>query len=291
MSSHFIKPIAENLHPEGYLPLRVTPIMPNFGAIIEGVDLTADLSDDIRAKLREAWLRYGVIFLRGQRKFSPDQQLAVVTIFGTPDNGSPHVEKATSQVDLITTDANRPPVTNLWHSDNTSLPIPSLGTLIQIQKCPPVGGNTSLACTRKAYDCLSDKMKSYLEGLTAVHYWDGHGKRDSVYLDKPVDEKYFALLKKYPPREHPIVIEHPITKEKSLYVSETYTTYVKGLHKYESDSVLGFLYSWIRMPEFYLSYQWQENDVAVWDNYTMQHYGLADYSAERVNQRVTFVAP
>lgn len=288
MSSHFIKAVADNLNPELYLPLKVTPLMPNFGAVIEDIDLTADLSADTRAKLREAWLRFGVVFFRKQPKLSADQQLAVASIFGTPDLGSPHVEKLTSQVDVITTDERRPPVTNLWHSDNTTLPTPSLGTLIQIQKCPPVGGNTSWACTRKAYDCMSDRMKGYLEGLIAVHHWDGRGYKEAVYLNKPLDEKYFNLVKKYPPREHPIVIEHPVTGEKSLYVNETYTTFIPGLHRYEGQAILEFLYSWIRMPEFYLTHHWQENDVAVWDNYTMQHYALADYQAERINQRVTF---
>ena len=291
MSSFFIQPIADRQKPARFAPLKIRQLMPNFGAVVEDIDVTDELSPQIRGLLREAWLTYGVLFFKAQPRLTPDDQLRVASIFGKPDNGSPHVEKATSQVDLITTDEKRPPVTNLWHSDNTTLATPSLGTLIQIQKGPNVGGNTSWACTRKAYECLSPNMKAYLEGLTAVHTWNFFGHRQPVYLNKAVDETFFERMRQLPPREHRIAATHPVTGEKTIYVNETYTTYIKDLHRYESEAILNFLYSWIRMPEFYLTHQWQENDIAVWDNYSMQHYGLADYTEERVNQRVTFIAP
>jgi len=290
MGSHFVEKIDDALLPERFAPLTVRQLMPNFGARIEGVDLTADLSDETRALLREAWTAYGVVIFTGQKTFNADEHMDVARIFGTPDLGSRHTEKLTAQVDLITTDAARPPVTNLWHADNTTNEGPSLGTIIQIQECPPVGGNTSWACTSKAYRCLSDNMKRYLEGLIAVHYWDQTGHKQPVYLNTNVEQQtYFRKISENPPRRWPIVREHPITGERSLYVNETYTTYIEDLHRYESEAILGFLYNWIRMPEFYVTHNWSPNDVAVWDNFTMQHYGLADYTEHRVNQRVTFV--
>ena len=102
-------------------------------------------------------------------------------------------------------------------------------------------------------------------------------------------EKYSELVKNNPSRRWPIVSIHPITGEKALYVNETYTTYIEGVHRYESDAILHFLYSWIRMPEFYTTHNWARNDIAVWDNFQVQHYGLADYTEFRVNQRVTFL--
>ncbi len=43
------------------------------------------------------------------------------------------------------------------------------------------------------------------------------------------------------------------------------------------------------MPEFFTTRNWAPKDVAVGDNYSVQHYGVADYTDYRVNQRVTFV--
>lgn len=289
-STHFLNPIDETLRPDRFKPLQVVPLMPNFGARIENVDLCSKLSDETKILLREAWLRYGVVFFGKQQKLTPEQHLEVARIFGDPDPGSHMTDKArvgAEGVDVITTDENRPPPTNVWHSDNTSFAVPSTGTLIQIQIGPQVGGNTAWSCTRKAYDCLSEPMKQYCEGRKAVHYWDdgldASRKRfgDEIYMDK---------RRTYPPVEHPVILTHPITGLKSIYVNETYTRNLIGLHKYESSAMLQFFYNWIRMPEFCLYHQWQENDVAVWDNYTMQHYALADYLAHRVNQRVTFAA-
>jgi len=290
VGTHFIEKVTDDLRPERFAPLQVTQLMPTFGARIAGVDLTAELSDEVRVLLRGAWLAYGVIVLTGQPKLTADQHMEAARIFGEPDFGSRLVEKLTPQVDLITTDAARPPVTNLWHSDNTTLEIPSLGTMIQIQDCPPVGGNTAWASTSKAYRCLSESMKRYLDGMMAVHYWDGRGRKEPVYLNSDWDaQTYFKKVSENPPRRWPVVIAHPITGEKALYVNETYTTYIEGLHRYESEAILNFLYSWIRMPEFCVSHNWAPNDVAVWDNFSVQHYGLADYTEYRVNQRVTFV--
>src|SRR6478752_6852164 len=82
MSTNFIEKIDDDLLPERFAPLTVTQLMPNFGARISGVDLTADLSDDLRALLRQAWLTYGVVIFTDQQKLSGEQHLEIVTIFG-----------------------------------------------------------------------------------------------------------------------------------------------------------------------------------------------------------------
>jgi len=301
MSTEFIEKPDPALDPKQFAPLQIRQLMPHFGAQIEGVNLVAEISEDIRALLRKAWLAYGVIILTGQKLLGPDEHLAVATIFGKPHRGALTSENRTAQVDRFTTDESRPPVTNLWHADNTTYEIPPIGTMIQIQDCPPVGGNTGWASTRKAYRCLSEPMKGYLSGLTAVHYWDGRGRTRLLQSsppqeDDPVDvnvasdeEEYFRELRENPPRRYPVAATHPITGEKTLYVNETYTTFIEGLHQYESQAILNFLYSWVRMPEFYVTHQWAPNDIAIWDNYAMQHYGLADYVQQRVAQRVTFI--
>jgi taurine dioxygenase len=83
---------------------------------------------------------------------------------------------------------------------------------------------------------------------------------------------------------------HPPNGEKSLHVNKTGTRYISGLHKTESPAILEFLYGWIHMPEFYVSHHWNENNAAVWDNFSMQQYAVADFTEMRVNQRVTFNA-
>ena len=292
MSSEFIKPMNPLLAPERYAPLRLVPLMPHFGARIEGLDLTKDQPEEIKRTLREAFLRFGVLFFPNQKPVSPEQQIQLASIFGDPDPGSPFIPKIADGVDILITDRENPPYANLWHSDNTGLPHSSFGTLIQIQECPPVGGNTSWSSTRMSYSCLSDEMKTYLEKLQAYHYWDNRGQNDrspdGLRFDNDFFETYFKRLKEMPPQIHPVVRRHPITGEPAIYVNETFTKAILGRHIYESKSTLEFLFAWNHIPEFHLVHHWQKNDIAVWDNFSMQHYALGDYTAYRVNQRVEF---
>jgi taurine dioxygenase len=243
--------------------------------------------------LREAFLRFGVLFFSNQEGLSEEAQLEVTRIFGAPDEGSPFIPKRSKHVDVLITDANNPPYANLWHSDNSGLPHASFGTLIQIQECPRVGGNTAWCSTQKAYECLSVNMKRCLEGLVAIHYWDKRGQEAmtstvSYDNDDSYYSKYFDHLKKFPPQKHPVVRTHPITGKKSIFVNEVFTTFIEGLHTYETKAILAFLFNWLHIPEFHLVHHWQRNDVAVWDNISMMHYALGDYQEHRVNQRVEF---
>lgn len=291
--TNFIQTPDASLSIERYLPLKITPLMPNFGARIDGVDLRESITGEIKNKLREAFVRFGVLFFSNQETLSPQAQVEATRIFGRPNEGAPFVKKATKYVDLLVTDEDHPPYANLWHSDNTWFPEMSLGSLIQIQECPTVGGNTVWCSTQKAYECLSENMKKCLEGLICIHYWDHRGRSaigslDSYDGNQAQFEAYFENIKKYAPQKRPVVLVHPITGKRVIFVNETLTTFIVGLHAYESKGILDFLFNWIRVPEFQLVHHWQKNDVAVWDNFSMQHYALGDYKVHRVNQRVEF---
>ena len=44
-----------------------------------------------------------------------------------------------------------------------------MGSILYIKQCPPRGGDTLFANMYAAYEALSDRMKAYLDGLTALH--------------------------------------------------------------------------------------------------------------------------
>ena len=67
-----------------------------------------------------------------------------------------------------------------------------------------------------AYEALSDRMKTYLEGMTAIH--DGEQVYRGLYKNFGVADK-----PQYPRAEHPVIRTHPVTGKKALYVNRGFT--------------------------------------------------------------------
>ena len=156
-----------------------------------------------------------------------------------------------------------------WHSDVSCDTEPPMGSILYIKTCPPLGGDTLFASMYAAYEALSDRMKRYLDGLTAVH--DGEGYRGQ-YANYGVKDK-----ETYPRAEHPIIRTHPVTGKKALYVNRGFTRRIVGIPVDESDGILRYLYDHAENPLFQCRFRWRENSVAFWDNRCVQHRALWDY--------------
>ena len=83
------------------------------------------------------------------------------------------------------------------------------------------------------------------------------------------------------PVEHPVVVRHPRTGRKTLYVNEPFTTRIVGLPEDESRSLLHELGLQARIPEFQVRFRWQPDSIAIWDNIAVQHYAINDYYPQR----------
>jgi len=133
-----------------------------------------------------------------------------------------------------------------------------------------------------AYDALSDRMKSYLEGLTAHH--DGAPQYRGRYKDLGVED----AGKVYPSADHPVVRRHPETGRKCLFVNPIFTTKINDLPRHESDSVLRMLFEHTQNPDFQVRFRWRPGSVAFWDNRCVQHIAIWDYFPNvRSGYRVT----
>ncbi len=67
---------------------------------------------------------------------------------------------------------------NLWHTDFTNIPRPSLANALYSIEVPTHGGDTLIASTCAAFEGLSEGMKEMLRGLNAVHGFSEKYKRD-----------------------------------------------------------------------------------------------------------------
>jgi taurine dioxygenase len=67
------------------------------------------------------------------------------------------------------------------------------------------------------------------------------------------------------------------------------TTRLVGLSYREGEPLLRMLIDHVRDPAFQCRFQWEVDSLAFWDNRSVQHYAVPDYTDRRVMNRVTWV--
>lgn len=254
-----------------YETISLDKLTPIIGAEIHGVDLSRPLPNHQLEEVHRALAENLVIFFRYQ-DMTPEQHLAFGRSFGELHihPAAPHAP-GHPELMIIHADENSPRANGEgWHSDVSCDTEPPMGSILYIKTCPPNGGDTLFANMYAAYDALSDRMKTYLEGLTALH--DGEDAYRGTYANYGVQDKAV-----YPRAEHPVVRTHPMTGKKALYVNRGFTKRVLGVPRDESEGVLNYLFTHVENPMFQCRFRWRANSVAFWDNRCAQHRAIWDY--------------
>ncbi|HEY9567153.1 MAG TPA: TauD/TfdA family dioxygenase [Thalassobaculum sp.] len=267
--------------------LTVMPVAGALGAEIGGVDLSDDLSDNTVAAIRQALLDHLVVFFRDQT-LTPEQLLAFSLRFGEPVaypfvKGLDHIPEITP---ILKREEDRSNFGGIWHSDTVYQQVPPLGTILYGIDIPPYGGDTEFANQYLAYETLSEPLRAFLDGLTAVHI-SGKGAvqktRTDMVKHASVGMKGDELVSR-----HPVVRSHPETGRKALYVNVAHTTHFEGMTEEESAPILEFLFRHQVKAEFTCRFRWTPGAVAFWDNRCTQHNPINDYHGfRRLMHRVT----
>jgi taurine dioxygenase len=265
----------------GQSALSIEPKTPAIGAVIREIDLASpDIASSIPA-IRSALLKHGVIFFRDQ-DLTQEQHIAFARHFGALEiHPATPKDQPNPEVLRISHGPKSRGQENNWHSDVTWREEPSLGSILMAREVPECGGDTCFANMHLAYERLSDQMKRFCEGLTAVH-------DIARVFAKRLDKAPADLHDKYPPMRHPVIRTHPETGERVVYVNNGFTSHIEGLSKEESVWVLDQLYKTAWDAEIQCRFRWEKGSVAFWDNRVCQHLAVSDYfPALRVMERVT----
>jgi len=87
---------------------------------------------------------------------------------------------------------------------------------------------------------------------------------------------------------HPVVIRHPHTGQKLIYVNPGFTINFVGQTREESLPLLQELFAHAMSPTLQCRLQWEPGTVAIWDNRTTWHYAMNDYQGyAREMHRIT----
>jgi taurine dioxygenase len=254
-----------------YETITVDKLTPIIGAEIGGVDLSEPLANHQMDEIHRALAENSVVFFRGQH-LTQEQHLGFGRGFGNLHihPAAPHAP-GHPELMIIHADKDSPRANGEgWHSDVSCDLEPPMGSILYIKQCPPRGGDTLFASMYAAYEALSDRMKAYLDGMTALH--DGEDAYRGTYKNLGVADKPV-----YPRAEHPVIRTHPVTGRKALYVNRGFTKRLLGVPRDESTAVLAYLYDHAENPLFQCRFRWQENSMAFWDNRCVQHRAMWDY--------------
>lgn len=265
--------------------LDIRPLTLDIGAEIHGIDLREELDDATVAAIRQALLDHLVVFFHDQA-ITPDQHLAFGQRFG-PINVAPFGPKLDSHPEITVLDQVAPVggLAARWHSDNTYMPKPPLGTILRAVEMPDVGGDTCFANMYKAYEQLSEPMRTLVDGLEAAH--------DLTYtLTRAIDEGLAkehldTMQAEYPELIRSVVRVHPETGRRALFVNSNFTSRLVGVSEAENIVLLPFLLNHVRSPEFQCRFRWGTDSIAFWDNRSVQHFAVPDYIERRLMHRVT----
>jgi len=261
------------------------------GAYVNGLDMARDVSGNVAGTLKQALGEHGVLFFRDQ-SLNEDQHIAFAEQFGQINVNRFFKKHDTHpKIAMVAKEPDQHDnIGGAWHTDHSYDQEPALGSILVARNVPDSGGDTMFANMYSAYDALSDGLKATLEGLNAEHS-SRHafgaksvsytGERDTGgRLENPELATQDAV--------HPVVIRHPISGRKALYVNLAFTLKFQGWTAEESAPLLQYLYRHASRPEFTYRYRWQNGSVAFWDNRATWHYALNDYPGKRrVMHRIT----
>lgn len=270
--------------------MYLRPLSEGFGAEIEGLDLR-NLTDFDWHWIEEAWVKYSILVFHEQQ-LSCSQLLHFSEKFGRP---LPYAYgRQLADYPEISVVEKRPEdrgnFGGAWHSDSPYLEAPPIATCLMAVSVPSKGGNTVFSNQYAAYDNLPEAMKVFVDGATGVF---------SKTFRSDLAKEYSSLLRQFvdglSPRSaesiHPLVVVHPSSGRKALYVSWSHTREICGLSHIESRRILDELCRESERVEHRCEVIWKERSVAIWDNRCTLHLARNDYPGfHRVMHRVTIGA-
>jgi taurine dioxygenase len=250
--------------------LTVKPLQPHIGAEISGVDLTQPISDEVRDGIKNAILKYKVVFFRNQH-LSGQQHADFARRFG-PLYTHPNTKRDENIASIHKISAqdekkyvNTPDPTTIesgYHTDTSWRLVPTWGAVLRAVNLPEVGGDTIWVDAGAAYDLLPDGVKQLLEGKHVTH--DYREALNKFGLD-------------YPIVAHPVVRTHRETGKKILWVNFTQKPHIIGLDAAENKELLRIILDHYKKPDIQVRLSWRPGSIAFWDNRAAVHLAVRNY--------------
>lgn len=254
--------------------MEVVPLKDTIGAEVRGLDLREALDADTRTALVDAWKKHIVLLFRDQ-ELDEGSQIAFANRFGEVGVRARPVDRRPEGADynaaiMLVSNAKENgkyigslPDGEMWfHHDMCYDRMPHKGTFLFAMELPSTGGNTCFANMYEAYDRLPEETRKALKGRRALQIYD-YATREQVDISDDIS--------KYKHYVQPVVVTHPETGRKALYVNPLMTARIEGLPADESRDLLAELFAFTENTEIIYEHVWRKGDLMMWDNWCSTH--------------------
>jgi taurine dioxygenase len=257
--------------------LQVRPLGECLGAELVGFDLGAPLTPERADMLRKAFWANPVLVVRGQQ-LTPERLVEIGRVFGRLEAHSilqyRHPEHAElSYITNVDKDGNvdifgQEKRAVDWHSDGSFKAQPDSVAFLYSIAAPSRGGATEFCSMYAAYEALPEATRQRLDKLRAFHK-RGEGWR-CASPPPPLTAEQKASGE-FEGAEHPVVITHPHSGRRALYVNPSHCVQIVGMERAASDALLDELLAHATQPQFQYGHAWRVGDILFWDQRCLLH--------------------
>ena len=245
----------------------------SLGAEVRGLDLSQPLPDDTREALIRAWLDLLILLFRDQ-ELTPEAQRAFCLQFcelgGRLRKAEERPEGHDADNIMLVTNVrkNGVPIGSLpdgemfFHHDKCYAAEPDWGTMLYAMEVTRVGGHTLFANMYDAWETLPDDLKAKIDGRKVLQIYK-YLPTERVDLTDGID--------KYDHQWQPIVITHPKTGRRALYVNELMSALIDGYDEDESRDIIEALNEHVKSSDIVYDHKWRRGDLMMWDNWCTIH--------------------
>jgi len=249
--------------------LEIRDLTPGYGAEVIGLDPSTELDDDDIELLRKTFDERSLLLFRGLDIDDKYQQyLAKLVIeHDGPTGDGKDVDAADAfMVSNRENEGGAPFGRLLFHSDMMWSDNPfHVLTLYGLEVEPPVVP-TVFTSSAHAWDTLPKDLRSRVDDKHALHMTGqrDRGKEPGGELLQPVRENVQSTTK-------PVAHTNPRTGRTLLYVCQMMTDSIVELPAEESEELLEELFAHLYDKKLTWQHEWQQGDLVLWDNMSMQH--------------------
>lgn len=277
------------------MTLKITASGQACGAAVTGIDLHQELTAEMIADIRAAWLEHHVLSFPDQN-IDDDDLERFTQYFGgfghdpffDPISGRRHIAAIRRNAD-----EKSPLFAENWHSDWSFQAQPPAATCLMAITIPPVGGDTLFANQHAALAAMPAEMREKYQDLIAIHSAKMAYAPDGAYGEKD-EGRSMAIrpdISALETQTHPLIRAHPETGQLGIFGCMGYIIGFEGMVQDEALPLLQQLYVWQSQEQFIYRHQWQENMLIMWDNRSVLHRATGGYDGhDRLLHRTTVAA-